>query len=168
MTSEDSSTGRDIPEINTIYTAIIIGGGPAGLFCACHSAGEQRRILVLEKMPSCGKKLCITGAGRCNLTHSGAMAEFIAHYGDGGKFLRPALMNFTSSDLLEFFHERGLHFTADENGKYFPEDGGTAKDVLSLLLAECTRTGVEIRRGETVQAIEQINNRFSVRTGNAT
>ena len=64
------------------------------------------------------------------------MSEFVSHYGDGGKFLRPALMNFKNTDLLEFFCDRGIRFTADENGKYFPETG-TAKDVLSVLLKEC-------------------------------
>ncbi|KAF1076157.1 NAD(P)/FAD-dependent oxidoreductase [Methanogenium sp. MK-MG] len=165
MTDKESSTGRDAANTNTIYTAIIIGGGPAGLFCACRAAGG--RILVLEKMPSCGRKLCITGAGRCNLTHTGTITEFMTHYGDGGKFLRPALMNFSPEDLLAFFREHGLFFTADENGKYFPEDG-MAKDVLSVLLAECTRAGVEIRCGEPVRAIECTNDHFSVKTGDAT
>ncbi len=167
MTERNSSTGRGVAGKNPIYTAIIIGGGPAGLFCACRAAGEHRRILVLEKMPSCGRKLCITGAGRCNLTHTGTMAEFITHYGDGGKFLRPALMNFKNTDLLAFFQEHGLLFSADENGKYFPEDG-TAKDTLSVLLAECTRTGVEIRCDEPVLAIEHANDIFTAKTGSAT
>ncbi|WFN34459.1 NAD(P)/FAD-dependent oxidoreductase [Methanogenium sp. S4BF] len=166
MTSEDSAKGIDSAGTDRLYTAIIIGGGPAGLFCACRAAGNNRRILVLEKMPSCGRKLCITGAGRCNLTHTGSMAEFTAHYGDGGKFLRPALMNFTNSDLLAFFKDRGLFFTPDENGKYFPTDG-TAKDVLSILLAECDRAGVKVRCGEPVRAIDHKDGLFSVRTGDA-
>ncbi len=168
MTYEDSSTSGDTAETDTIYTAIIIGGGPAGLFCACRAAGEKQRILILEKMPSCGRKLCITGAGKCNLTHTGTMADFLSHYGDGGKFLRSALMNFKNTDLLVFFQEHGLDFIADENGKYFPKDDGTAKDVLSLLLAECTRAGIEIRCREPVRAIEHTDDHFSVKTGNAT
>ncbi len=168
MTSKDSAIGNGNAETDSAqyaaqYTVIIIGGGPAGLFCAIRAAGNNPRILVLEKMPSCGRKLCITGAGRCNLTHTGTMAEFTAHYGDGGKFLRPALMNFTSADLLAFFKDRGLSFTPDENGKYFPTDG-TAKDVLSILLAECDRAGVEVRCDESVRAIEHTEGLFSVIT----
>lgn len=166
MKAQNNPIGIENAQPDTAYTAIIIGGGPAGLFCACRAAGGGRRILVLEKMPSCGRKLCITGAGRCNITHTGSMAEFTAHYGDGGKFLRPALMNFTSTDLLAFFSERGLFFVPDENGKYFPSDG-TAKDVLSILLAECTRAGVDVRCGEEVRAVECSNSLFTVRTGNA-
>jgi len=148
------------------YTAIIIGGGPAGLFCACRLCGDGRRVLLLEKMPACGRKLCITGAGRCNLTHTGTMAEFLSRYGDGGKFLRPALMNFKNTDLLAYFQDRGLRFTADENGKYFPETG-SAKDVLTVLLSECTENGVEIRCREAVQAVEVADGTFAVRTADA-
>lgn len=148
------------------YTAVIIGGGPAGLFCACRISGDGRRVLLLEKMPACGKKLCITGAGRCNLTHTGTMSEFLSHYGDGGKFLRPALMNFKNTDLLAYFHDRGLPFAADENGKYFPETG-SARDVLAVLLSECTRNGVEIRRREAVEAIDAADGTFAVRTARA-
>jgi predicted Rossmann fold flavoprotein len=170
MTSKDSAIGNGNAETDSAqyaaqYTVIIIGGGPAGLFCAIRAAGNNPRILVLEKMPSCGRKLCITGAGRCNLTHTGTMAEFTAHYGDGGKFLRPALMNFTSADLLAFFKDRGLSFVPDENGKYFPTEGN-AKDVLSILLAECDRAGVEIRCEETIGAIEHTDGIFSVKTAN--
>lgn len=166
MSDNTAIPGRYDTNTNTQYTAIIIGGGPAGLFCACRCAGDSRRVLVLEKMPSCGRKLCITGAGRCNLTHTGAMAEFLSHYGDGGKFLRPALMNFKNTDLLAFFNDRKIIFSADENGKYFPETG-TAKDVLSILLDECTRSGVEVRCKEAVQAIEHTNGHFTVRTADA-
>ena len=94
------------------------------------------------------------------------MPDFISHFGDGGKFLRPALMNFKNTDLLQFFHERGIRFVADENGKYFPETG-TAKDVLSVLLAECAQAGVEIRSREAVQTIEQTKDRFIVTTDSA-
>lgn len=163
MSDNTHNPRRDAPNADVPYTAVIIGGGPAGLFCACRSAGENRRILVLEKMPSCGRKLCITGAGKCNLTHTGTMTEFCSHYGDGGKFLRPALMNFKNTDLLAFFRERGITFIPDENGKYFPQSG-TAKDVLSVLLGECSRIGVEIRCDEAVQSIEHTDGSFSVRT----
>lgn len=148
MTEKDNFSDRDPADTRTPpYTAIIIGGGPAGLFCACRAAGKDRRILVLEKMPSCGRKLCITGAGRCNLTHTGTMADFVSHYGgDGGKFLRPALMNFKNTDLLAFFRERGIPFTADENGKYFPKDG-TAKDVLSVLWQSACVQGLKFDAG---------------------
>ncbi|WP_245619281.1 NAD(P)/FAD-dependent oxidoreductase [Methanogenium cariaci] len=170
MTEKDNFSDRDPADTRTPpYTAIIIGGGPAGLFCACRAAGKDRRILVLEKMPSCGRKLCITGAGRCNLTHTGTMADFVSHYGgDGGKFLRPALMNFKNTDLLAFFRERGIPFTADENGKYFPQRRH-GKGCPLRLMAECMRAGIEIRcGGESVQTIKPTNDLFTVSSEDAT
>ena len=71
-------------------TVVIIGGGPAGLFCGLQAAGAGRRVIVLEKKSACGRKLLITGTGQCNLTHGGAVTEFLSHYGDHGTFLRPA------------------------------------------------------------------------------
>ncbi|WP_343222850.1 NAD(P)/FAD-dependent oxidoreductase [Methanofollis formosanus] len=147
-----------------IQTIIIIGGGPAGLFCAIHAAGEGRRVLVLEKKPSCGRKLLITGTGQCNLTHAGEVAGFFDHYGDHGKFLRPALRSFTNRDLVAFFEEHGLSTVTEQNGKVFPESRKAA-DVLTLLLDECRRMGVEIRCNEPVKEVAATENGFVVRTG---
>ncbi|MDD3621560.1 MAG: NAD(P)/FAD-dependent oxidoreductase [Methanofollis sp.] len=146
---------------------IVIGGGPAGLFCALHVAGEGRRVLVLEKKKSCGRKLLITGTGQCNLTHAGEVAEFFEHYGDHGKFLRPALRGFTNRDLLGFFEERGLPTVTEPNGKIFPESRKAA-DVLALLLEECRRVGVEIRCGEVVEEVGTSEGVFLVRTTSTT
>ncbi|QSZ66240.1 NAD(P)/FAD-dependent oxidoreductase [Methanofollis aquaemaris] len=145
-------------------TIIIIGGGPAGLFCAVHAAGEGRQVLVIEKKKSCGRKLLITGTGQCNLTHTGEVAGFFDHYGDHGKFLRPALRGFTNRNLVAFFEERGLSTVTEPNGKIFPASRKAA-DVLSLLLEECRRMGVEIRCDEAVEEVAATEKGFTVRTG---
>ena len=82
---------------------LVIGGGPAGLFCALKCAGAGRKVVLLEKMPSSGRKLLITGSGQCNLTHEGDISGFFSRYGDHGAFLRPALLNFSNRDLVAFF-----------------------------------------------------------------
>ncbi|HJK07396.1 MAG TPA: NAD(P)/FAD-dependent oxidoreductase, partial [Methanocorpusculum sp.] len=74
------------------YDCIIIGAGPAGLFCA--SLLAPARVLVLEKMVLPGRKLLIAGSGQCNITHTGDVKDFVSHYGERGAFLRPALMAF--------------------------------------------------------------------------
>lgn len=145
------------------YDVIITGGGPAGLFCAIHSAAAGRKVLILEKMSSCGRKLLITGSGQCNLTHEGDIAEFLSHYGANGRFLRPALMNLTNGSLVEFFIERGVSFETDKNGKIFPSTK-KAGDILSVLLSECRKNGVEIRCGEPVLSTEKRNGKFIVVT----
>ena len=152
-----------MPQIVPDYDVIITGGGPAGLFCAIHSASAGRRVLVLEKMPSCGRKLLITGSGQCNLTHEGEISEFFSHYGAAGKFLRPALMNFTNRDLVDFFSSRGVSFETDKNGKIFPTTK-KAGDILSVLLRECEEKGVLIRCGEAVISAEKKDDNFIVKT----
>lgn len=148
---------------------IVIGGGPAGLFCALQAAGNagmNRRVVVLEKNAACGRKLLVTGAGQCNLTHGGDIRAFFSHYGDHGAFLRPALLGFTNRDLIAFFESRGLSMVADAGEKVFPATR-KASDVLDLLLRECRERGVEIRCDEAVLSIEQRDGGFLVATGTA-
>ncbi len=150
----------DIPVI------VIIGGGPAGLFCALQAAGDNRSVLLIEKKPSCGRKLLITGSGQCNLTHDGDIAEFFSHYGDHGPFLRPALRGFTNRDLVTFFEEHELPLHVDPGGKIFPVSR-KASDVLDVLLSECARQGVEVICGQAVRRVSSGDGRFCVETGKA-
>ncbi|WP_292521825.1 NAD(P)/FAD-dependent oxidoreductase [Methanoculleus sp.] len=133
---------------------MVIGGGPAGLFCALRAAGEGRQVVVYEKKPAPGRKLLVAGSGQCNITHDEEIANFLSHYGEHGKFLRPALMNFTNRDLIAFFADRGLAMQTEPGGKVFPETRRSA-DVLAILLAECAARGVEIRCNDPVQDVER-------------
>ena len=148
------------------YPVIIIGGGPAGLFCAAEAAGAGQRVLLLEKMPLCGKKLLITGSGQCNLTHDGDISDFFSKYGDHGPFLRPSLRKFSNHDLMKWFTERGLALDTDESGKVFPQSR-RASDVLSVLLESCRDAGVFIRCGEAVRDARVSAGGFRVRTEKA-
>ncbi len=145
----------------------IIGGGPAGLFCALQAAGDGRRVVLFEKKPAPGRKLLVAGSGQCNITHDGEIAGFLSRYGDHGAFLRPALMNFTNRDLVAFFADRGLRMKAEPGGKVFPETRRSA-DVLAVLLAGCAARGVDVRCGEAVRAVERDGDGFLVRTQEAT
>jgi hypothetical protein len=144
---------------------IVIGGGPAGLFCAAQASGRDRKVLVLEKKRTPGRKLLISGSGRCNITHDGDIRAFLDRYGGAGRFLRPALLGFTNRDLIAFFEERGLSMTTLEGGKVFPATQ-RSRDVLAVLLAECEARGVEIAGGKTVTSIEKSDEGFIVACGN--
>jgi predicted Rossmann fold flavoprotein len=148
-------------------TVVIVGGGPAGLFCAIGSAGGNRNVIVLEKNPDCGKKLLITGSGQCNLTHDGGISAFSSHYGDHGAFVRPALMQYTNHDLVRFFEEQGLLMTTETGGKIFPRSRQAA-DVLAVLLTECRRRGVDIRCNESVLDLKADEGGFQVTSSTAT
>ncbi|MDD3857628.1 MAG: NAD(P)/FAD-dependent oxidoreductase [Methanoculleus sp.] len=147
-------------------TVVIIGGGPAGLFCALRAAGEGRNVVLFEKKPAPGRKLLVAGSGQCNITHDGEIAGFLTHYGDHGAFLRPALMNFTNRDLIAFFAAHGLPMKAEPGGKVFPETRRSA-DVLAVLLAECAARGADLRCGEPVRTVERESDGFIIRTEKA-
>ena len=148
------------------YPVIVIGGGPAGLFCGAEAAGSGQRVLLLEKMPSCGRKLLVTGSGQCNLTHDGDIRDFFKKYGDHGAFLRSPLRKFSNHDLVAWFTSRDLPLAPDESGKIFPKSRKAA-DVLSVLLAECRKNGVVIQYGEAVKEVRRSDTKFHVRTGTA-
>jgi predicted Rossmann fold flavoprotein len=142
--------------------AIVVGGGPAGLFLAARLASEQDSpVLLLEKGPRVGRKLLASGAGQCNITHSGAVSDFLGRYGDKGRFLKKALYGFSNSALEAWFLDRGLPFEAEEGGKVFPASRRAA-DVLDLLVAECGKSGVDIRVGSRVVSASSIDEGFAL------
>ena len=149
------------------YSLIIIGGGPAGLFCAARAAGNGRKILLLEKKASVGRKLLLSGSGQCNITHEGDIQSFLSHYGDNGRFLKPALMSFQNRDLISFFTERGLTFVIEAEGKVFPVSRKAAH-ILDVLVEECSTAKVEIRCGEPVLDVCSREGIFQVRTDRET
>ena len=147
------------------YDVAIIGAGPAGLFCSIHAAAPGRRVVLFEKNPEPGRKLLLSGTGQCNITHAGEIPAFLNHYGSHGRFLKPALMNFSNAALIRFFEERGLEMTTEDHGKVFPETRSSA-DVLRLLMQECEKRGVEIRCGEPVTGTDRAGDGFSIITEN--
>ena len=149
-------------ETNT-YSLVIIGGGPAGLFCAVQAADAGRNVLVLEKNPTCGRKLLISGSGQCNLTHGGDIRSFLSHYGDNGQFLKPSLMNFKNTDLISFFSDRKLLLVTEIGGKVFP-DTRKATDILAILLQECSAREVAIHCNEPVTSISKTGEQFRIST----
>jgi predicted Rossmann fold flavoprotein len=138
-----------------------IGGGPAGLFGAIAYAEAARsadasadasarpRILVLERMPSPGRKLLASGSGQCNISHAGSVEELLLRYASSGKageaarFLKLSLYGFDNDALQAWFGARGLSFRAEPNGKIFPTTR-KSRSVLDILVAELGSLGVEL------------------------
>jgi len=149
------------------YDVVVIGAGPAGLFCALQAALPGHCILLLEKNPDPGAKLLLSGSGQCNITHNGEIRDFLSHYGDHGKQVRPALFGFTNRDLIEFFRKRGLALMTEENGKVFPETHRSA-DVLALLMKECKERGVDLHCGEPATGVTRTAEGFEITTPKAT
>lgn len=143
---------------------IIIGAGPAGLFAAIHS--DCKDVVVLEKNSHPGKKLLISGTGRCNLTHDCKLNDFMGHYGENFRFLKPALHSFTNDDLIRFFNSNGLKTVVDKNAKVFPASQ-KAEDVLQLLLDVFTAKGIQIHTNSAVLSVKRTVPGFDVSTANS-
>ena len=145
-----------------LYDLIIIGAGAAGLFAAANVPPENR-VLVLEKAAAPGQKLLLTGNGQCNLTNAGDIADFLLRYGPNGKHLRPVLFPFSNLALMAWFEDRGLPLTTRPDGKVFPASLD-ARDVLTLLLDQSRKNGVELRCNTPAIALTPINGAFQIET----
>ncbi|MDY6952345.1 MAG: NAD(P)/FAD-dependent oxidoreductase [Thermodesulfobacteriota bacterium] len=139
---------------------IVIGGGAAGLMAAGQAAEGGTHTLVLEKMKRPGRKLCITGKGRCNITNMAAPADFISHFGRTGNFLRQAFSRFSNTDLMDFLEALGLELVTERGGRVFPASG-KASDVLRVLLTWLKRCGVQIKPASVVDGLLMGNGRVT-------
>ena len=149
------------------FDVVVIGGGPAGLFCALQVASSGLSVAVLEKNPSCGRKLLISGSGQCNITHTGTPQEFLSHYGDHGKFLKPALFSFPPKRLIAFFSEHATPLEAGDDGKFFPVSRKSS-DILNVLLKVCTEKGVTLLSENPVQNVRRSSDLFIIESKNMT
>ncbi|MBA3037738.1 MAG: aminoacetone oxidase family FAD-binding enzyme, partial [Desulfobacterium sp.] len=131
---------------------IVIGGGPAGLIAAGQAAQAGAETLLLEKMKRTGLKLSITGKGRCNITNTAEISDFISHFGKTGHFLHQAFARFFNTDLMEFFNELGIELVTERGGRVFPASG-KAPDVQRALLQWNKRSGVRIQHLAPVDKI---------------
>lgn len=144
---------------------IIIGAGPAGLFSAIQAAknNKDKKILILEKNSSPGKKLLISGSGQCNLTHGGDISLFFDHYGENYNFLMGPLYNFDNKKLMYFFKKRGIQFREARGGKIFPQSN-KASDILKILLKEIETKKIDIVYNTHVEKIENKKRLFNIKS----
>lgn len=130
---------------------IVIGGGAAGLMAAAGAAGTGKAgsVIVLEKMPRPGRKIMITGKGRCNFTNVKPWNEFQSHVHPKPNFLKPSFYNLTSEKMLEFLQNNGLTCVVERGDRAFPESH-LASDVVDTLVRAAERAGAEIHCGKEV------------------
>ena len=140
------------------YDLLVVGGGPAGMMAAARAGERGRRVLLLERGPSLGRKLLITAGGRCNVTNSAPLPEFLEAFGRQGGFLRDAMTRFGNAELLDWLHNSGVRTVAERKGRIFPESQQAAT-VLDALRAALQAAAVEVRLNQRVESlrIEQGN-----------
>ncbi len=131
---------------------IVIGGGPSGMMAAIKSAEEGNKVTILEKMNSCGKKLLISGKGRCNITSSLDMDNFINNIPGNGRFLYSAFQNFTNKDIIKMMESNGVKTKVERGNRVFPQSD-KSQDVLDVLLKELKKRNVSIKTNSEVEEI---------------
>lgn len=137
-----------------IWDVAVIGGGPAGMMAAGRAAERGRSVLLLEKNRSLGKKLLITGGGRCNVTNNKTNVHaLIAEYKGNVKFLYSAFARFGVAETLEFFRKRGMRTKEENDGRIFPVSD-TARSVRDVLARYMEEGGVCVQSGMAVAGLE--------------
>jgi len=130
----------------------VIGAGAAGLMAAGQAAEAGADVVLLEKMKRPGRKICISGKGRCNITNIADQAGFISHFGRNGRFLRQPFNRFFSPELMRFFEEHGLALVKERGGRVFPASG-KAPDVLKAFQHWLDGLPVSIRPESRVEEL---------------
>ena len=131
---------------------VVVGAGAAGLMAAATAAAAGCQVTVLEKMSSPGRKLLITGKGRCNLTNACAIEDLIANMPGNGRFLHSAYKVFGNTDLISWMEERGLPTKVERGGRVFPVSD-KARDVVDTLTGELARRGVRLLCGRPAKQL---------------
>ena len=114
---------------------LIIGGGPAGMMAAISAAEENEEVVLIEKNSSLGRKLLITGKGRCNITSSIAIEDFIKNVPGNGRFLYSAFSNFSNQDIIDLMKKNGVEVKEERGNRIFPVTD-KAQSVLDAFINE--------------------------------
>ena len=126
------------------YDVVVVGAGAAGLIAAGRAAELGAKVLLLEKMERAGRKLLITGKGRCNITNDAPQSEFYEHIYPNSRFLKHAFSAFFSADIIRLLQKYGTETVVERGGRVFPESSSSA-DVVKALLRWVTENKVEFR-----------------------
>ena len=141
-------------QVKGIYMSkvLIIGGGAAGMMAAAFAAKNGNRVEVFEKNEKLGKKLFITGKGRCNITNAADLEDFFSAVTSNPKFLYSAFYSFTNEQVISFFEELGVKTKVERGGRVFPVSDHSS-DVIQALKSEMERLGVKINLNAEVKEL---------------
>lgn len=146
-----------------IFDGIVIGGGPAGMFAAITAAEHGSRVLLLEQNDRLGKKLLITGKGRCNVTNNCTAAEVLRNVPRNGRFLYSAMEAFPPERIMSFFESHGCPLKTERGNRVFPVSDKSLS-VLDCLKAQLHRHGVTLRTAKVKEILTKEGTAVAVRT----
>jgi predicted flavoprotein YhiN len=145
--------------VSRLFDVIVVGGGAAGLMCALRAGQRGRRVLVLEHAEKVGKKILISGGGRCNFTNLDSRPE--AFLSANPHFCKSALARYTQHDFIALVDRHGIAWHEKTLGQLFCD--GSARQIVAMLLSECAAAGVDVRVAHRSTAVERSDS-FTVRT----
>lgn len=149
----------ELKETDLKYDVIVIGAGAAGLIAAGRAAEMGGKVLILEKMERAGRKLLITGKGRCNITNEAPISEFLKHIHPNARILKHAFSNFFNNDFVSLLGSQGLETVTERGGRIFPLTDKSS-DVVNALLKWVSSKEVTISYQERVEEIITENNQI--------
>lgn len=152
-------------DTNSNYDVVVVGGGAAGMLAAIFAARNGRMVILLEKNDRLGKKLFITGKGRCNITNAGDIEDLFHNVVTNKKFLYGPFYSFSNYDVIQFFEELGLKTKIERGNRVFPLSDKSG-DVINILLKELKEKGVSVQYLSEVTDIIQKDARFQVKIKN--
>ena len=153
--------------MNNTFDVAIIGAGPTGLMAGISAKTKENKVCILEKNASAGKKLLISGKGRCNVTTSKNIHEIVKAFGEKGKFLYGVLSQFSNQEVINFFEIRGVPLKEERGDRMFPVSDKSAS-ILNCLLFEIKRKSIDIYYNFNVKNITKNNDLFQILGGNET
>ncbi len=137
---------------NVKYDVVVIGGGPSGLMAAIAAGESGGKVLLLDKGNKLGRKLAISGGGRCNVTNRLPIDELIKHIPGNGRFLHSAFSVFNNEDIIRFFQNLGIQLKEEDHGRMFPVTD-KAQSVVDALIGELKRLKVTVRTNLPVKEV---------------
>ncbi|KHK93319.1 BaiN/RdsA family NAD(P)/FAD-dependent oxidoreductase [Novosphingobium malaysiense] len=147
--------------MNPTYDAIVLGAGAAGLFCAATAGQRGKRVLLLDHADRPGKKILISGGGRCNFTNLHTAPD--RYLSKNVHFAKSALSRYTAADFLALVESHGIAWHEKTLGQLFCDD--SAKQIVEMLLDECAKGGVELQCGEAIRDVAHGDGQFRVTYG---
>lgn len=141
----------------------VVGGGPSGMMTAIECAKLGKEVVIIEKNEKTGKKLYITGKGRCNITNDCDEKEFLDNINTNKKFLYSAAYSYTSADAMDFFEGLGVPLKVERGNRVFPVSDKSS-DILKAYNKALDRFGVTVKLNEEVLSVEKEGERFAVTT----
>jgi len=134
---------------------IIVGAGAAGLMAAVTAADQGAAVVLLEKMDQAGRKLRITGKGRCNLTNTAPLKDFLTHVGSDSRWMRNSFAQMYNQQLMDFFEQRGVPLVVERGCRVYPRSGKALDIFLALINDLEGRSNVEIRKNCAVRSLTE-------------